>query len=133
MKLNSAEGGSRPFILVQLPEICGDESAPGRAAFKSIAGLGKERTCRAAKKIKQERAGKFGIEKLDVGFSILKIDRSNIKEMCYTPDAVSQDLLAKREPQRAVFRDAGFASDSVKINVEQIFKLMSPSTAVKTI
>ena len=42
-------------------------------------------------------------------------------------------LLAKREPLRAVFRDAGFASDSVKINVEQIFKLMSPGTEVKTI
>jgi adenine-specific DNA-methyltransferase len=42
-------------------------------------------------------------------------------------------LLAKRAPLRAVFRDAGFSSDSVKINVEQIFKLMSPSTEVKTI
>ncbi len=42
-------------------------------------------------------------------------------------------LLAKREPLCAVFRDAGFASDSVKINVEQIFKLMSPGTEVKTI
>ena len=42
-------------------------------------------------------------------------------------------LLAQRAPLRAVFRDAGFASDSVKINVEQIFKLMSPGTEVKTI
>lgn len=41
--------------------------------------------------------------------------------------------LAQRQPLRAVFRDAGFASDSVKINVEQIFKLMSPGTEVKTI
>jgi adenine-specific DNA-methyltransferase len=32
-----------------------------------------------------------------------------------------------------VFRDAGFVSDSVKINVKQIFKLMFPSTEVKTI
>jgi adenine-specific DNA-methyltransferase len=32
-----------------------------------------------------------------------------------------------------VFRDSGFASDSVKINVEQIFKLLSPTTEVKTI
>ena len=64
--------------MVQLPEICGDESAPGRAAFKTIAGLGKERIRRAAKKIKQERAGKFGIEKLDAGFRVLKIDRSNM-------------------------------------------------------
>lgn len=42
-------------------------------------------------------------------------------------------LLAKREPLRVVFRDAGFASDSVKINVEQIFKLISSTTEVKTI
>ena len=42
-------------------------------------------------------------------------------------------LLAKRAPLRVVFRDAGFANDSVKINVEQIFKLMSPGTEVKTI
>lgn len=41
--------------------------------------------------------------------------------------------LAARQPLRAVFRDAGFAGDSVKINVEQIFKLMSPNTEVKTI
>ncbi len=75
----------------------------------------------------------LALKMLDVGFRVLKIERSNRKEVCYTPDAVSQDLLAKREPLRAVFRDAGFASDSVKINVEQIFKLMSPSTAVNTI
>lgn len=41
--------------------------------------------------------------------------------------------LAQREPLRVVFRDAGFKNDSTKINVEQIFKLMSPHTEVKTI
>ena len=41
--------------------------------------------------------------------------------------------LARREPLRVVFRDAGFANDAVKINVEQIFKLMSPHTEIKTI
>jgi len=41
--------------------------------------------------------------------------------------------LAKRQPLRVVFRDAGFKDDSAKINVEQIFKLMSPKTDVKTI
>lgn len=41
--------------------------------------------------------------------------------------------LAKRGPLRVVFRDAGFKDDSVKINIEQIFKLMSPHTEVKTI
>jgi adenine-specific DNA-methyltransferase len=41
--------------------------------------------------------------------------------------------LAKRKPLRAVFRDSGFDSDSTKINVEQIFKLLSPETEVKTL
>jgi len=41
--------------------------------------------------------------------------------------------LAARKPLRVVFRDAGFSSDSVKINVEQIFKLISPNTEVKSI
>lgn len=41
--------------------------------------------------------------------------------------------LAKVQPLRAVFRDAGFKDSSVKINVEQIFKLLSPATEVKCI
>ncbi len=48
-----------------------------------------------------------------------------------TEDFVKE--LAKREPLRAVFRDQGFRDDSVKINVEQIFKVLSPHTEVKTI
>jgi adenine-specific DNA-methyltransferase len=42
-------------------------------------------------------------------------------------------VLAARHPLRAVFRDAGFGSDSVKINIEQIFKLISPTTDVKSL
>jgi adenine-specific DNA-methyltransferase len=41
--------------------------------------------------------------------------------------------LAKREPLRVVFRDNGFVSDAVKINVEQIFRQLSPTTEVKSI
>jgi len=48
-----------------------------------------------------------------------------------TEDFVKE--LSKRKPLRAVFRDSGFKDDSVKINVEQIFKLMSPHTEVRTI
>jgi adenine-specific DNA-methyltransferase len=49
------------------------------------------------------------------------IDESFVKE------------LAKRQPLRVVFRDAGFKDSAIKINVEQIFKLMSPTTEVKCI
>jgi adenine-specific DNA-methyltransferase len=49
---------------------------------------------------------------------------------------VSEDLvkeLAKRKPLRAVFRDNSYDNDSVKMNVEQIFKLLSPETEVQTL
>jgi adenine-specific DNA-methyltransferase len=41
--------------------------------------------------------------------------------------------IAKRKPLRAVFRDASYGSDSVKINVDQIFRLLSPETEVRSI
>ncbi|MBH2991262.1 MULTISPECIES: site-specific DNA-methyltransferase [Serratia] len=41
--------------------------------------------------------------------------------------------LAKHQPLRVVFRDAGYKNSAVKINVEQIFKLSSPATEVKCI
>ena len=49
---------------------------------------------------------------------------------------VSEDFvkeLATRKPLRVVFRDNGFTSDAVKINVGQIFKQLSPSTEVRSI
>jgi adenine-specific DNA-methyltransferase len=51
-------------------------------------------------------------------------------------DKVSSDLVlqvARREPLRAVFRDSGFATDTDRINAEQVFAEISPSTNVKVI
>ena len=51
-------------------------------------------------------------------------------------DEVSPALIrgvAQREPLRVVFRDSGFASDTDRINAEQIFAEVSPSTDVRTI
>lgn len=41
--------------------------------------------------------------------------------------------IAKRRPLRAVFRDNGFIDSATKINVDEIFKLLSPDTSVKVI
>jgi adenine-specific DNA-methyltransferase len=41
--------------------------------------------------------------------------------------------LASHKPLRIVFRDNGFVSDAVKINVEQIFRQLSPNTDIKSI
>jgi adenine-specific DNA-methyltransferase len=48
-------------------------------------------------------------------------------------DDVFARELATHKPLRAVFRDAGFKDSTVKINIEQIFKLLSPATEVKCI
>lgn len=61
----------------------------------------------------------------------------NALAACFEKDGqITEDFckeFAGRQPLRVVFRDSGFKDDSVKINVEQIFKLMSPHTDVKTI
>lgn len=48
------------------------------------------------------------------------------------PDNVIKEI-AKRQPLRAVFRDSSFAGSPEKINVSEIFKLLSPDTRVKVI
>lgn len=54
---------------------------------------------------------------------------------CFDP-GITEELvkeLAKHKPMRMVFRDNGFTSDAVKINVDQIFRQLSPATEVKAI
>jgi adenine-specific DNA-methyltransferase len=68
------------------------------------------------------------------GNTVFFVD-GNALAACFDPK-VSEDLvkeLAKRKPLRAVFRDSSYDSDSVKINVEQVFKLLSPETEVKSL
>ena len=212
MQLNSEDGGHRKFIMVQLPELCNEQSEAFKAGYKTIADISKERIRRAGKKIKDEReqtASGQGVllyapMTIDTGFRVLKIDSSNMAEVYYTPDAVNQgdlfnavdNIKPDRTPEdllfqvlldagvdlslpirkeiiqgytvffvdenalgacfdtdvneelvrelaqfrsydmpirKIVFRDNGFASDAVKINVEQIFRQLSPGTEVKSI
>ena len=48
------------------------------------------------------------------------------------PDLVIRTV-AKRQPRRVVFRDAGFKGDPSKINVGEVFKMLAPDTRVKVI
>jgi len=81
------------FISIQLPELTDEKSEAYKAGYKTIAEIGKERIRRAGQKIKQDNATKEGIENLDIGFRVLKIDSSNMKDVYYTPDAVQQTHL----------------------------------------
>ncbi len=204
MAQNALDGGNRKFILVQLDQEIQKgtnefkaDSVAYKLGYKTISSLSIDRIVRAGKLFN----GNLGDHSVDTGFRVLKVDSSNLTDVYYKPDAVSQDLLsdqadnvkagrtpedllfqvlldwgvdlslpihketiqgkavylvdknalaacfdgnggvdeefvkelAKKQPLRVVFRDAGFKSDSVKINVEQIFKLVSPSTEVKCI
>lgn len=85
MQLNAEDGGNRKFIMVQLPELTDEKSEAYKAGYKNICEIGKERIRRAGKKIKEENASKEGIEHLDVGFRVLKLDESNMANVYYTP------------------------------------------------
>ena len=95
MQLNAEDGGNRKFIMVQLPEVCAPDSEAAKAGYKNICEIGKERIRRAGEKIKAEHA--TTAPNLDIGFRVLKIDESIMKDVFYSPNATSQDLLSTLE------------------------------------
>ena len=126
MQLNAEDGGHRKFIMVQLPESCDEKSEAYKAGYKNICEIGKERIRRAGDKIIQEqahlvnstRAGALQNNKafaefttsnsaqktqeelrkgLDIGFRVLKLDDTNMKDVYYAPDDYDQGMLAGLE------------------------------------
>lgn len=197
MHANATQGGNRQCISVQIPEDTVEDSIARGAGYTTITDLCKERLRRAGKKILEGDCHPDW--KRDVGFRVLKVDTSNMKDVYYRPDelrqsdlldmvdnvkedrtaedllfqvlvdwgvdltlpirremvqgktvyfvddnalvacfdrGVTEDLvkeLAGHQPLRVVFRDNGFVSDAAKINVEQIFRQLSPTTDVKSL
>ena len=197
MDLSAKDGESRQCISVQVSEITPTGSEARKGGYESITAIAKERIRRAGQKILESDCHPDWNR--DIGFRVLKVDSSNMKDIYYRPDELSQgdlleavdnvkpdrtpeDLLfqvlvdwgvdltlpirreflqgktvffvddnalvacfdsgvtedlvkelAQQEPLRVVFRDNGFVSDAVKINVEQIFRQLSPSTEVRAI
>ena len=102
MKLNTEDGGNRKFIMVQLPEKTDEKSEAYKAGYENICEIGKERIRRAGKKVKEENADKESIDKLDIGFRVLKLDSSNMNDVYYTPQQFNmQDLFEENiKPDR---------------------------------
>jgi len=75
MQLNAEHGGSRKFIMVQLPQTTDEKSEAYKAGYKNICEIGKERIRRAGAKIGKD----------DIGFRVFKLDTSNIKKWDTTP------------------------------------------------
>ena len=117
MQLNAEDGGKRKFIMVQLPEKCEEGTEAAKAGYKNICEIGKERIRRAGKKIleeltakdakntKEEGRGLFsvsdremvrafrGSKDLDVGFRVLKLDESNMKDVYFPASDYNKELV----------------------------------------
>ena len=111
MQLNAEDGGHRKFIMVQLPELCKEDSEAFKSGYKNISEIGKERIRRAAQKIKKDLQDKI------VTFSqkVAKLEEKNKK----TNAEASQEIIAEIEKQnqeiltlkeRAKNLDLGFQS-----------------------
>lgn len=95
MQLNAEDGGNRKFIMVQLPEKTDEKSEAYKEGYKTICEIGKERIRRAGLKILDENKDKEGIENLDFGFRVLKLDESNMVDLYYNPEDYDQKMLSK--------------------------------------
>lgn len=91
LELNKEDGGTRKFILVQLPEPCDENSEAYKAGYKTIADISRERIRRVIKKIEAEQAEErkkkseqfdFGDKEeknFELGFKSFKLSPSNFK------------------------------------------------------
>lgn len=95
MQLNAEDGGNRKFIMVQLPEETDEKSEAYKAGYKNICEIGKERIRRSGAKIKEDNKGKEGIENLDIGFRVLKLDSTNMKDVYYNPEEYNFNIFEK--------------------------------------
>lgn len=98
LEKNAEDGGNRKFILVQLPEQTDEKSEAYKDGYKIINDIGKERVRRAGKKVIQENQGKEGIEQLDIGFKVFKLDETNLKVWNEESLDLEKDLLELIEP-----------------------------------
>ena len=92
MQVNSQDNADRKFIMVQLPEPCGEGTEATKAGFKNICEIGKKRIFFSGEKIKDEITSENAQLKIDeapkkvpdIGFKVFKLDSSNLKK--WNPD-----------------------------------------------
>lgn len=108
--------GTRKFIMVQLPESCDEKSEAFKAGYKNICEIGKERIRRAGKneymsvrgtagsslRWNDERKAELGDkyvcpDDVDIGFRVLKLDSTNMKDVYYNPHDVQMSILDQLE------------------------------------
>lgn len=121
MRLNAEDGGTRKFIMVQIPEPIEEKSAAHKAGYRSICQIGEERIRQAGKRLLE--SSPLIAAGMDVGFRVLKIDSSNMEDVYYTPDEYSiqtlfgmaDNIKPDRTPEDLLFQvmlDLGILLDS---------------------
>ena len=104
------DNSKRKFILVQLPEPLEDNDGAAKIGLHTISDVGKERIRRAGTKIKEESP--MTTVDLDVGFRVLKLDTTNMKDVYYNPadyelnlfDTLADNIKEDRNPEDLLFQ-----------------------------
>lgn len=133
MQLNLEDRINRHYIMVQIPEIVPENKLAYKQGYKTICEIGKERIRRAGAKIKNEsqlaagfdnlqvkmayqddilKAGSPAVKDLDVGFRVLKLDSSNMKDVYYNPadytptmfESLADNIKEDRSPEDLLFQ-----------------------------
>lgn len=88
-QLNVENDSNKKFILVQLPEVCSEDSEAKKQGYDTICEIGEERIRRAGEQIKKDWEAKNRGEGLlennvefpyDIGFKVFRLDSTNIKQ-----------------------------------------------------
>ena len=95
MQTNCTDGGSRKFILVQIPEPCEEKSEAAKAGLSNICEVGKERIRRTERKIRDENG--ITAQNADLGFRVLKLSDSNMNDVYYSASDYNQGMLSLLE------------------------------------
>ena len=91
MQLNAEDGGNRKYIMVQWPEKTPEDSEARKAGYNTICEIGKERIRRAGEKIKKD----YPNVNIDTGFRVFKLDSSNMEDVYYEAEKISQQDISK--------------------------------------
>ena len=86
MQVNADCNSHRKFIMVQLPEICGEKSSLGKKGYRTICDAGEDRIRKAGERILKDN------QNVDIGMRVFKCVSSNMKDIYYTPSEVQQSL-----------------------------------------
>lgn len=126
MRMNVEDGGNRRFIMVQLPEQLSEKDVAFKDGYKTIPEIAEERICRAGDKIVEENP--LLADKLDIGFKVFELSKSNIKKWNAEPKDLNEqfELLANN------FEEGSKSIDVIyEIMLKQGLDLTYPISEIK--